>query len=175
MSRDSGHTCQGVRQGGDAVSDRCLSYNRQTGELPEVVLPRPDWMPEGERVNGVPVDHCLADAVQHLWDNGVVTLSSCCGHGKRRPSLVLGNGEDPGVARRLIAEVDGREFNLHQWRLVDVGAPVERPDPTRVVNEAEAPECSCGGVHMGPDRIVAWALGLVVVAAAALLGLLAFS
>lgn len=101
--------------------DNCKSYNWDIGETPEVILPRPDWMQDGERVNGVPVDACIADVVEHLWDKGVITLNSCCGHGREIPSLVLGQGEaDYKKIEEFIADKDSRTFKLLQWKLVQV-------------------------------------------------------
>lgn len=104
-------------------TDNCKSYNVQIGEVPEVILPRPDWLAEGERINGVPVDACLAKVIKHLWNNGITTLNCCCGHGGRiakKPSIILGENEDPVHARKLIAEVDNRLFELKQWKLTNV-------------------------------------------------------
>lgn len=101
----------------------CKSYNAQVGTVEEVVLPQPDWLPEGERKNGVPVDACIAKVVQHLWDNGVPTLSSCCGHNHRfgSPNIVLGeNVDNYSLVRKLISDLDGRHFELSQWKRVIV-------------------------------------------------------
>lgn len=102
----------------------CASYNnpekvRQTvsGPVPEVVLtPTADLGIERETVC---VDACIATVVTYLWSCGVVTLSSCCGHGRERPGLVLGQHEDMAVARACISKVDDRAWNLSQWRLVE--------------------------------------------------------
>ncbi|HKY15998.1 MAG TPA: hypothetical protein VJM33_13820 [Microthrixaceae bacterium] len=67
------------------------------------------------------VDACIAATVQAIWDAGFITLGSCCGHGKQAPSLVLGEherGYDGLIA--LIEAVDGREFELFQWRLIQL-------------------------------------------------------
>jgi hypothetical protein len=29
----------------------------------------------------IPVDACIAEIIEEIWDNGVQTLESCCGHG----------------------------------------------------------------------------------------------
>lgn len=98
----------------------CRSYNAQVGIIPEVVLPRPDWLPVGERENGVPVDACIAPVIQRLWDEGVQTLSSCCGHnGRVGPRvLVLAGGVDAEQVRGKLARIDpGRQWQLLQWQL----------------------------------------------------------
>lgn len=100
--------------------DRCASYNWQVGQIPEVALPKPEW--SDRNGDTIMVDACIAPTVEALWAAGHRTLGSCCGHGRQRPSLVLDNGNDVDVAaiRAVIARVDGRRFDLHQWRLVNV-------------------------------------------------------
>ncbi len=108
---------------------RCASYNRPdlvrptvSGTVPEVVLTPPEGL--GIDRATVCVDACIAAVVAHLWANQVATLSSCCGHGREEPSLVLDASErDFTAVRSLIAEVDDRFFELYQWHLVTVGTP----------------------------------------------------
>ena len=105
----------------NGMSCECKSYNAQIGTVPEVILPHPKWMPERERVNGVPVDACIAEVVKHLWANNIVTLSSCCGHNGKMgfPSIVLGESESNiSRVRQLIADKDDRNFELSQWKRV---------------------------------------------------------
>lgn len=102
------------------MSCDCKSYNKQTGTVEEVVLPRPDWMPEGQRVNGIPVDACIAEVVRYLWSKGVVTLGSCCGHNKNPPSLILEQTHrNYAEIRQYLAQVDTRSWELLQWRLMN--------------------------------------------------------
>lgn len=105
------------------MSCNCKSYNAQIGEVEEVVLPHPAWMREGDRMNGVPVDACIAGVIKHLWANDIVTLSSCCGHNRYfgAPSIVLGeNADNYSHIRQLIADKDSRNFELSQWKRVIV-------------------------------------------------------
>lgn len=68
------------------------------------------------------VDSCIADEVLALWAEGIITLGSCCGHGKRRPSLVLNEDRNMAeLARQALASSD-RNWELLQWQLVDVTA-----------------------------------------------------
>jgi len=100
----------------------CLSHNAQVGSVPERVLERPAWLPAGERPNGVPVDACIADTIQALWDEGVETLSSCCGHNGvfGPPTLVLADGVDADRVRSTLATLDPRVWRLQQWQLIEV-------------------------------------------------------
>lgn len=109
----------------------CQSYNWDIGERPEIALTPPPRIAETRARPDAPimVDACIADAVQALWGAGHSTLGSCCGHGRQRPSLVLGDDyREPDKAREVaavLAAVDGREWDLMVWRLVDALSPVD--------------------------------------------------
>lgn len=131
------HVPTGWEWGGEHAADgprhgcNCASYNNPervrpttSGPAPEVVMTPPFDLGDGRET--VCVDACIATVVQHLWDCGIVTLGSCCGHGRGRPSLVLGPHEDFEIVRACIAEVipkgryqnDEQGWDLSQWRLV---------------------------------------------------------
>lgn len=103
----------------------CYSYNAGCGKDKEIELKAPFT---GKSVF---VDACIAPVIQHLWDNGIWTESSCCGHigvdnrpkywGGAGPSIVLSSAVDNYTrVRELIAEVDDRQFSLSQWKRVIV-------------------------------------------------------
>lgn len=48
-------------------------------------------------VKAMPIDACIADTVRRLDAMGVRMLSSCCGHGKAPPNLVLAT---PAIANQ---------------------------------------------------------------------------
>jgi hypothetical protein len=51
----------------------------------------------------IPIDACIVPAVRALWDAGIVTLSSCCGHvaeGDNHPYGVITIQTKSGVAQR---------------------------------------------------------------------------
>lgn len=101
--------------------DNCHSYNGDFGTLPEVKLTMlTSILPNGDRkYKDVMIDACIAPVIKHLWDNEVNTAGSCCGHGKRPPSIVLGNdAENYSQIREWIKEKDNRWFELSQWRRV---------------------------------------------------------
>lgn len=84
-----------------------------------VIVPSPDWSGRENPLLGL--DECIADVVQAAWERGVRTLGSCCGHGERRPSLVLCQDADqPDIARAVLADIDTRDWQLLQWQLIDV-------------------------------------------------------
>jgi len=101
----------------------CHSYNGECGKPPEVKMTMLSGVTaDGERLyKDIMIDACISELIQHLWDHGVVTLSSCCGHNIATPSIVLAGGEENfSKIRDLIAEKDNRFFELSQWRRVIV-------------------------------------------------------
>jgi len=74
----------------------------------------------------IPVDACIAPAVRALWDAGIVTLASCCGHPEPggHPWGVITIQTQPGVRqggaqlvrRERYAELLAAEADLARWR-----------------------------------------------------------
>ena len=52
----------------------------QRGETEEAII-------EGKSIS---VDRCIREKVQEINDMGYVTISSCCGHGRYPPTIVIG-------------------------------------------------------------------------------------
>ena len=103
------------------MSCDCHSYNGDFGTTKEVILPMLSSItPDGKKTyKDVAIDACIAPVIKHLWDKGVNTGGSCCGHGSMPPSIVLGAGaENYSQIREWIKEKDDRWFELSQWRLV---------------------------------------------------------
>jgi hypothetical protein len=99
----------------------CHSYNGDFGNTPEVRITKlTAILPDGERkYKDIMIDACIAPAIRHLWDNEVNTINSCCGHGNKPPSIVLGEGaENYSQIRKWIKEKDKRWFELSQWKRV---------------------------------------------------------
>lgn len=44
------------------------------------------------------VDSCIAPIVRALNDAGVITVASCCGHGKRPANIALADGREIVIA-----------------------------------------------------------------------------
>ena len=85
-----------------------------------VTVTGPEWMLDVRSGREVSLDECISEVVVTLWDAGVVTLGSCCGHGERAPSLVLGDHQDAVEVETLLGGMDPtRRWALHQWRLVE--------------------------------------------------------
>lgn len=99
----------------------CHSYNGDFGTVPEVKLQIiASISPEGEKTyKDIMVDNCIGIVIGHLITNGVNTIGSCCGHGNKPPSIVLGGDvENYRQIREWIAEKDKRWFELSQWKRV---------------------------------------------------------
>ena len=107
----------------------CYSYNGEVGTVPAKILQVPkEWQWEKENVE---VDACIADQVLALWDAGIVTLSSCCGHegqdiphwpdtNPRKPSVVLSEGAQAREACDLLKKIDpDRTWTIFSWRLCE--------------------------------------------------------
>lgn len=94
-----------------------LAWKMPQGNTPSAVLEMPDlqfrWSCRSNRL--VSVDACLADTIRLLWDCNVLTLGCCCGHGKRWPSIVIHEKDDPARVFRILDAVDPRPWYLLQW------------------------------------------------------------
>lgn len=100
----------------------CVSYNQPkvNQKTKEVVLPNPDW---SSKDCGICVDACIVDIIKKIWEHGYITENSCCGHNERKPSIILNDNttvNEVESIKELIAREDGREFDILQWKLVQV-------------------------------------------------------
>ena len=107
----------------------CISSNRpeewQTREqvileYPFVDRPFGEKSPEPKKI---PIDACIAPVIKHLWEHNIVTRNSCCGHGYKNPEIIVDENTHPQNAdmiRKLIAEVDEREFGILSWKLTKI-------------------------------------------------------
>ena len=101
---------------------KCHSYNKDNPDSEkdmEVILTPPEQLGIGR--DSVCVDACISNVINHLWDSGIATLNSCCGHNKEMPSIVIQSGcneEIAEIVKRKIAEVDPRQFTIMSWCLV---------------------------------------------------------
>ena len=98
---------------------RCRSNSNPEwgGDIPPVTLPRPAW---STREQGISIDKCIAQTIQMLWDNGVTTMGSCCGHNRESPTVILDANADAEQAIALLRVNDGRMWKVMQWRLVTI-------------------------------------------------------
>lgn len=107
------------------MSCNCHSYNKDnpnSGKDSEVILDLPDFLATEERKT-VCVDCCISGTIEWLWENKIGTLSSCCGHNQRPPSVVIKSNCDKEQAERIrniISLVDDRYFELLSWKLTAV-------------------------------------------------------
>ena len=75
---------------------RCACRNVEFGTYENtVILPFPDHMAEhvnrrmrhGLLSKNVTIDTCVVEDVKLLWENGIETYGSCCGHNKAVPMI----------------------------------------------------------------------------------------
>jgi hypothetical protein len=90
---------------------RCRSYN-----LPEwggddigVIADDPWGRPQ------VQLDRCVASAVLALWDAGIRSHSSCCGHGKTIGHIMLAEGKDVPRAKDIVDQHCLIQLHLSVW------------------------------------------------------------
>lgn len=84
----------------------CHSYNKDTGTKKEVIITN--------RFTGhkISIDDCISYLINHLNLVGIETIGSCCGHNKKKPSIVLANKNEINICKSLISKLDHREFNI---------------------------------------------------------------
>jgi hypothetical protein len=92
----------------------CQSYNQPecTGSVPEVVLNQARYFSDTGRPT-VAVDACIALMIDRLWQAGIRTRHSCCGHnGRFGPASVgLDSANDVPRAADLLRQ-DGRTWRI---------------------------------------------------------------
>lgn len=65
------------------------------------------------------VDSCIAEEIQMLNDKGVITLNSCCGHGKGKPNCLIA---EESVAKCLELGYEPKKYrdtDMFQIKLKD--------------------------------------------------------
>jgi len=88
----------------------CHSYNWEIGFEKPV-----QFSYDGKTIE---IDSCIAEVINHLWTNKIDTLGSCCGHNKESPSVVISTNENPAEVRKLLLEVDNRNWIIMRWELI---------------------------------------------------------
>lgn len=81
----------------------CTCENVEAGRYDHVeVVPIPAHMAEYRRrrvAKGLSpdlgIDRCIVDEVRSLWDRGIITYGSCCGHGKHRGYIQVDAADVP--------------------------------------------------------------------------------
>ncbi|WP_427192601.1 hypothetical protein [Serratia marcescens] len=96
----------------------CHSYNAQAGATPNVEMAVPDALvSDGRHI--VCIDACIATVIRALWNEGLKTLSCCCGHGRDVPSVIIPEHADINKYFAVIKRVDSsREWRIGRWEPV---------------------------------------------------------
>lgn len=69
------------------------SYSNQT------FIEYPDWFKSEKTIRGAGIDNCLVPEILSLWDRGIQTVESCCGHNKEDGYIsVLNEHSDKMIA-----------------------------------------------------------------------------
>lgn len=108
----------------------CYSINADKGADKQVELDPNPYFKCDSKSKKVYVDSCISHVIKHLWKNGVWTRNCCCGHNGNFfekvddiPSIIFENKlskEKADKIRKLIKEVDNREFKILSWTLTEV-------------------------------------------------------
>jgi len=96
----------------------CISNNRpDTGGTEKSVYRKFPKSFNYEDKQGVFIDPCIADIIQELWNAGVETLGSCCGHNGSFgfPSVIIANKHQRELAKKV---VDDR-MTVWYWDLLE--------------------------------------------------------
>ena len=93
----------------------------------EAVLMCPDFIKPFKQnsPDTICIDIEIADVIQKLWDNKIITLGCCSGHGEKNPSIVLSKDYDNKKILDIKfiianADVQHRDWDLFQWKLCKV-------------------------------------------------------
>lgn len=81
-------------ENGEPISSRPCAHCDQSAVLMEVTI-LAHLAHDGQQRRAVKdVDACIANIVRALNDGGVMTTSSCCGHGRSDGSVLLADGRE---------------------------------------------------------------------------------
>lgn len=97
----------------------CHSYNGAFGSVPEAYLDIAQYFPWMQFTRPkVSIDACIAKDVEKLWQMGIHTRGSCCGHGDASlgPNVVIEGENDAFLAKLFLPD-----FQILCWKLTDVG------------------------------------------------------
>lgn len=101
----------------------CHSYNADTEGKPNVVLTVPAAIrAQTDDRETVCIDACIAPVISALWEYGLPTLNSCCGHNKCPASIVIPGGFPPDVYVETLKRLDpNRVWIVSRWESARVG------------------------------------------------------
>lgn len=60
---------------------------------------------------GATIDICIVDEIRYLWSQGIVTYGSCCGHGRGRGMVNVGDN-DLDIMYKLGYEKDTSKMGM---------------------------------------------------------------
>jgi len=95
----------------------CISYNGHSPDrrgTPETVLTVPDWVSRERRT--VCVDTCIAEHVKALWEAGIWTEASCCGHNGLFPRNIVVDRANHAKAQGIL-DARKAKVQIMSWQL----------------------------------------------------------
>ena len=95
----------------------CSSYNRPDlgGSTAPTILTTPEWFTHQPNKE-IAIDACIAADIQSLWDSGIETLNSCCGHNGAfgDASVVILDAKDAPTTNNVLKQ-SGRVWMVQFW------------------------------------------------------------
>jgi len=76
----------------ELVTVKCHCENVEFQSYDNVVSMKAPFPVPNHPDGWVCIDTCIATAIGYLWNQGVVTINSCCGHSKSKPTVVVEKG-----------------------------------------------------------------------------------
>ncbi len=79
-----------IKRASKSFPGKCFCENIDFQTYGHSVRMKPPFKSGWESGDGcIPIDICIATEIAELWHKGIVTLGSCCGHGKKRASVIV--------------------------------------------------------------------------------------
>lgn len=92
---------------------KCNCYSAIDGKGQESIMAKaPDWSSK----EWISIDVCVWPFVKALWDAGIETGGSCCGHGKEHPSVVLWHYKDISQAIDVALDSGNVDVKIFAWK-----------------------------------------------------------
>jgi hypothetical protein len=88
----------------------------------QILLPLPSFLAKYRDISNrktVCVDSCIVSTIKKLWDEKIITLGCCCGHGKKQPNVIIKknyNSNEIKQIKKIIKDNDNRQWTILQWK-----------------------------------------------------------
>lgn len=75
--------------------DECFCKDVEFGSHANTVSMKAPFALENREDGWVGIDSCIASEIAWLWNNGIRTLNSCCGHRKTHSWVIVSKDSEP--------------------------------------------------------------------------------